>query len=589
MKLRFRWKLMTSYVGLVLLMGGVVYAYLHHTLETYITAEMGNNLLNEARLARLVALDRGGIDQRDAPAMAATIGAEIKARVTLIAADGTVIGDSDVAPERLATLENHLHRPEVQEALANGSGTSLRYSETLRTPMLYAALRLGEKGDRPAFLRLALPLTVLAQTSARLQATLVAAVLLALLLSLVLSYLLSRLVSRTLRLMAESAARIGAGEFDRRLPVVGRDELGELARVMNDMTARVGSQVERLSSEKNRLDAILAGMGEGLMVTDAEGRVALVNPAFSALFPLEGAVEGKALVAITRHPDLHEAFRRVMATGEEQSTEITLGFPEERTLATHWVPLRDAADIRGVVAVFHDISDIRRLEQVRRDFVANVSHELRTPVTVIKGYAEALASGQTASDPEKAARFAGVIEQHADRLGRLIADLLSLSELESGGLTLSLAPVVPVAAVGHAVTLLEGKARAKGIVVDWEGVGGAPPVLADPGRLEQVLVNLLDNAITYTPAGGTIRFGASTEGETVALSVADTGIGIPARDLPRIFERFYRVDAARSREQGGTGLGLAIVKHILLLLRGNVTVESTPGKGSVFTVTLRKA
>ncbi|HEY6008365.1 MAG TPA: histidine kinase dimerization/phospho-acceptor domain-containing protein, partial [Geobacteraceae bacterium] len=466
MRPRFRWKLMASYLALVLLMGGVVFVYLRQTLETYFVAEIRENLLNEARLARLVTTARGGVGRQNAPMVAEAIGREISARVTIIAADGTVIGDSDLPAEALARVENHLHRPEVQEALRSGAGTAMRYSETLRTPMLYAALRLEQGDAQPGFLRLALPLTALARTGTRLQATLAAAILLAALLSLLLSYLLSRLVSRTLRLMAENAARIGAGEFDRRLPVRSRDELGELAGVMNVMTARIGAQVERLSSEKNRLDAILSSMGEGLMVTDAEGRITLVNPAFRALFPVEGPVEGEALLAIARHPDLHAAFHRVIATGAEQTVEIVLRGVRERTLATHWVPLFDAAVIKGVVAVFHDISDIRRLEQTRRDFVANVSHELRTPVTVIKGYAETLASGRTNADPESSARFAAIIDRHADRLARLIGDLLSLSELESGGLTLTLTPVDPAGAAGHAASLLGEKAAAKDVVVE---------------------------------------------------------------------------------------------------------------------------
>ncbi|HEY6838414.1 MAG TPA: ATP-binding protein [Geobacteraceae bacterium] len=586
MRVRFRWKLMLSYAVLVLLMGGTLYAYLRHTLENYFVEDIRGNLLNEARLARLLATREDALG-REAEAVADVIGREIKARVTIIAPDGTVLGDSEVPPAELHHLENHSNRPEVRQALASGEGSSIRYSETLRLFMLYVAVRLQPDRGEPGVLRLALPLTSLAQASSRLHTMLGAALLVALLLSLGLSYLLSRLVTRSLRLIAETATHVGKGDFQRRVPVSGRDELADLARVMNDMAERIGSQVERLATEKNRLDAILSGMGEGLMVADAEGTIVLVNPAFRALFSPGTEVEGKSLMDIARHPDLHEAFRQVVATGGEQSAEIPLRLPEEKTLATHWVPLRTDGRLTGVVAVFHDISDIRKLENVRRDFVANVSHELRTPVTVIKGYAEALAEGSV--DPEKEARFIGVIARHADRLSRLIADLLTLSSLESGGVALALVPVEPARAVAGAAALVEEKAREKGILLDLRETATAPAVLADPGRLEQVLVNLLDNAVTYTAANGAISVSAADEGEMVRISVSDTGIGIPQKDLPRIFERFYRVDAARSRDQGGTGLGLAIVKHIVQLHGGSVSVVSTPEKGTTFSFTLRKA
>jgi two-component system phosphate regulon sensor histidine kinase PhoR len=242
-----------------------------------------------------------------------------------------------------------------------------------------------------------------------------------------------------------------------------------------------------------------------------------------------------------------------------------------------------------VVAVFHDISELKRLEKVRRDFVANVSHELRTPVTVIKGYAETLLTGALTTDPERAAGFLEKIDRHADRLASLVGDLLILSELEAGETPLQPAPVAIESAVAHACALLEEKASAKGISIERDGLGKVSPVLADRGKLEQVMVNLLDNALKYTPDNGAITISANEEDDMVAIMVSDTGIGIPPKDLPRIFERFYRVDTARSREQGGTGLGLAIVKHIIQQHGGSVAVESTPGKGSTFSVSLRKA
>jgi two-component system phosphate regulon sensor histidine kinase PhoR len=407
--------------------------------------------------------------------------------------------------------------------------------------------------------------------------------------SLLFSYLVFNGSYRSLLVMAKIATRIGNGEFEEKATVSSDDAVGELAGVMNVMSTRIANRIENLAAEKNQLNAILLGMGEGLLVTDAKGSITFVNLAFRELFSLNDEVEGKPLSAITRLPALHEAFREVIETKNERMGEFTLPLHEDRTLHTHWFPLLAENEIKGVVAVFHDISDLKRLERVRRDFVANVSHELRTPVTIIKGYAETLISGAMKTDPERADRFLGIINTHAERLASLIKDLLALSELESRNLAIKLDPFPISGIVSQACLLLEEKARSKAITIELKNTGEMPPVMADPGRVEQVLINLLDNAIKYTPEQGSITIYATESDDLVQVSVADTGIGIPPSDLPRIFERFYRVDTARSREQGGTGLGLAIVKHIILLHGGYVSVESTYGKGSTFTFTLKKA
>jgi two-component system phosphate regulon sensor histidine kinase PhoR len=279
----------------------------------------------------------------------------------------------------------------------------------------------------------------------------------------------------------------------------------------------------------------------------------------------------------------------VVATRNERLEEVTLLLDREKSVLIHWVPLLKNGSLEGIVAVFHDITDLKRLEKVRRDFVANVSHELRTPVTVIKGYAETLLAGEITADTERAQRFVGIIHDHAERLANLIGDLLSISEIESGELSLDLAPLRLEVVALRAASLLEQQARAKGISVDISGLDTAPSVLADHDRIEQVLVNLLDNAIKYTPDNGAVTISARDERDKVLVAVTDTGIGIPPRELPRLFERFYRVDKGRSRDEGGTGLGLSIVKHIVQLHGGTATVESTPGKGSTFSFTLNRA
>lgn len=589
MRFKIRWKLMGSYALLVLLMGVSLYGYLNHVLQDNLVAEIRGNLLNEARLARLIATKEIRIMDEDAPTVASAIAKETKTRVTIISSTGDVKADSEIEPKGLKELDNHLNRPEVQKAMQNGQGDSIRYSSTLRYPMLYVAFPFKAASQEAGFLRLAIPLSALEKTRANIQSALMVSLFGAIILSLLLSYVLSNVTSRSLRTMASIATQIGKGEFNRRIPVTTRDELGDLAMVMNDMTTRIKGQFESIYAEKNQLDTILRSMGEGLMVTDAKGTITMVNPAFRNLFSIHEQVNGKQLIDITRHPALNNAFKTVITTESEKLEEITFQLNEERTILTHWVPLKENGELKGVVAVFHDISALKRLEIIRKDFVANVSHELRTPVTVIKGYAETLLEGGLENNPQRVGRFIEIIHNHAERLANLIRDLLSLSELESGNLTLGFASINVESVVKRACALLDQKAHNKKITIDRSGINELPPVQGDPGRLEQVLVNLLDNAIKYTPENGSVTLSVTDMEDMIKIAVIDTGPGIPPKDLPRIFERFYRVDTARSREVEGTGLGLAIVKHIVQLHGGSVSAESTPGKGATFSFTLKKA
>ena len=583
MKGTVRIKLMGSYLLLVLLLGAGLYAYLTVTLEDDLVSGIRGHLQDEARIAALMASKEIHDPQRDAPALTRAIAQAVRARVTLISRDGVVSGDSEVVGAELARLENHAGRPEVREALQNRIGSSIRYSATLHTDMMYLAVPYGAGG----VVRLALPLSEVETTERGLQRSLAAAFAVVVLLSLFLSYLLSHLSSRTLRDMAATASRIGRGELGTRVPVRSADELGEVASVMNEMAQRIEVQMERISSEKSRLDAILEGMGEGVMVTDAEAVVTLVNPAFCTLFGTDTGVQGRQLLEISRHPDLYDACREVLSERHERHQEITLA--QGKSTRVHWVPLLEKGALRGAVAVFHDISALKRVEKIRRDFVANVSHELRTPVTVIKGYAETLLSGALAGDPERSGHFLGIINNHAQRLSSLIGDLLALSELESGEIVMHPENVALEGAVRQTLQLLELASEEKCVTMESLGLKELPEVWADRGRLDQVLMNLLENAVKYSKNGGKVSISGALEGDMVRVFVRDTGIGIPQKDLPRLFERFYRVDEARSRERGGTGLGLSIVKHIVQVHGGGVTVQSIPGEGAEFSFTLPAA
>jgi len=590
MKVKIQWKLMASYLTLVLLLGAVLYGYLSHTLEKNLTAEVRENLLNEARLVRVMST-REVIDmRRDAPALARTAGKEIKARVSIISGTGVVVGDSELTEAELRRLENHADRPEFRQALLSGTGIATRYSSTLGTDMIYLALPFHARSGEPGVIRLALPLSRIEAAMSSLKTILGASLLLAVLCSLLLSYVLSSITSRPLRNMAASAALIGKGDFSSRIHVASRDEIGELATVMNEMAEKIEDQLERISAERNRLDTILRGMGEGVIVTDHSGVVTLANPAFRTLFSPAEDIEGKSLIEITRQPSMVNALKKVLDTRDEMLEEMEIQLPEEKHLLTHWVPLVEDQTLVGAVAVFHDITDLKTLEKIRKDFVANVSHELRTPVSVIKGYAETLLSEGKTLPLEKSASFIEIIHSHAERLANLISDLLTLSRMESGAMSLEPVPTNLDPSITRAVRLLEQKGRTKGITVTVsDTVKDMPQVIADLGKLEQVLINLLDNAIKFTPEGGTITVTAVDLGSQVRIEVLDTGIGIAPYAIPRIFERFYRVDSARSRDMGGTGLGLSIVKHIVQAHGGTVSVESVPGKGSTFSFTLKKA
>jgi two-component system phosphate regulon sensor histidine kinase PhoR len=579
MNLSFRGKLFLSYSLLALLMAGLFYVYSNHFLGQRLIEESQSLLLSEAKVVRLQI--EGLPTEASLQKLAERLGGAMQARITLIDSDGRVIADSSVQAAQVAALENHLARPEVTQALSGRDGSAVRYSETLRTLMLYVGVYYdGAVGK--GVVRLALPLDSLEKARSAMHLGLGALIGGVLLMALLFSAILSGLISRPLRAMADAAARFGVGEWSLRVPISGEDEGAYLGRVLNQMADRIEQQMLNLKEERQRLDTILNSMGEGVVVLDPLGRITLANPAFRRIFDVPADYAGIRLTEVCRNPDLLSVYQTHRDSGLEIGRNVTLP-AAAITFATHWVPLGNQ---EGTVAVFHDISDLKRLEAVRRDFVANVSHELRTPVTVIKGYAETLLDGVLTSDQDTATRFITTIRNHADRLAGLIADLLALSELEVSGFSLELAAVRLVDVAAAVCGLLEAKAAAQGVTISNEISVNMPLVAANRQRLEQVFFNLLDNAINYTPTGGTVRLAADGGVTRITVKISDTGPGIAPEHLPRLFERFYRVDPSRSREGGGTGLGLAIVKHIMHLHGGTVWVESTPGVGSTFSFTL---
>ncbi|MGH9777127.1 MAG: two-component system histidine kinase PnpS [Candidatus Acidiferrales bacterium] len=511
-------------------------------------------------------------------------------RVTVIASDGRVLADSDRDP---ATLENHGDRAEVQQALAQGEGRAVRRSESVNRDLLYLAVRHQPSSGPPVILRFASPLAEIDRALADLRWRLALASLVVLLLAGGISLAVSRGFSQRIERLKQFAGRVAQGDFR---PVAAEregDELSELARSLNDTAARLDATIRLLTEERNRSAAVLGSMVEGVAVIGADERVLFCNHAFcqSVGAGMESC-QGRTLLEVVRHTDLLAVIRRALATSEAVTSEVSFGGERPRTFAVtaalvHGEPVR-AAGAGGVVLVLHDISDLRRLERVRRDFVANVSHEFKTPLTAIQGFAETLLGGAL-EDAQNSRRFLEIIRDHAARLGRLTDDLLKLSQMEAGKLELDLRPVVVADLIDSCLETAQLKAGQKQLAVVVESSPSLPPVRGDSVRLREVLQNLLDNAVQYTPAGGRITVRAAASDGGIVISVADTGIGIPQADQERIFERFYRVDAARSREVGGTGLGLSIARHLVEAHGGRITVESEVGRGSTFSVFLPAA
>ncbi len=509
-----------------------------------------------------------------------------RARVTLIASDGSVLGDSDVPVERLQAVENHASRPEVGAALSGGVGRDARASTTVGRRLLYVALPAGRPGG--GVVRVAAELSELEAAITDLREQLVLAGAAGVLASLVLAYGVSWLTLRPLRELRGLTNALSAGDLDYRIPRRFRDELGEISRAIRSLAEQLRERVAEATREQEQLRAVLDGMAEGVLVVDEHNEIVLANHRVAAFYGVRPPLQGRSVLAALRDAELDGLLAEAGHTDDPVSRTLELAHPAHRSLRVQATRFPAAPARRlGSVAVLHDVTELARLETMRRDFVANASHELRTPLAAIRGFAETLL-GDASLPEEKRRSYLEVIDRHAKRLGTLVDDLLELSRIESGQATLELQLVdVPAVAAG---LLRDCEARLREKRLDAasqaKGPGGA---WADPQAVWQILSNLLDNAIKYTEPGGKIRIRVEGDLRRVRVAVADTGAGIPERDLARIFERFYRVDRARSRALGGTGLGLAIVKHLVQGQGGEITVESELGRGSTFSFTLPSA
>ncbi|ALA57150.1 two-component system histidine kinase PnpS [Nitrospira moscoviensis] len=529
-------------------------------------------------------------------AVARELAERASARVTVVAADGTVLADSAVREADLPAVENHLSRPEIQQAAATGQGQDIRASQTTGERTMYRAVAMSRPaGAPPVFVRAGLPMTLLDREVAKLQQNLILALGAAFGVAVSLSVWLARSLTRPLSNIARAAQQLAAGERTIRIATDAHDEVGLLAATLNDMADQLHAKIAELSEDRAQLLAMLTSMVEGVMVLDYRGHVLQVNPALERMFGVTRAeARGRSCAEVFPHERLNELVSAILATRTNREDEILLP-PSGRCLHIEAsVAGGERENEAFAVLVFHDITELRRLEKIRKDFVANVSHELRTPLTSIKGYVEALLDGAK-DDPEALNKFLDIILKQSDRLNLILEDLLELSKIESGRVSFKQDPLDIRSVVERTLSMIKPIADKKGHRLVTELDDRLPPIAGDEDRLVQVLTNLLDNAVKYTPERGMITVAARLvpeparalpEHRALELSVSDTGIGIPEQDRPRVFERFYRVDKARSRELGGTGLGLAIVKHIVEGHGGQVWVEGRQPQGSRFVVRL---
>lgn len=533
-------------------------------------AALDRELLFEANVARSLFVDATPeLMQSRLQGLHSTLGV----RMTVIAADGRILADTEADPTR---MENHLNRPEVQQALREGVGHAERYSGTLREHMRYLAIaQVGDPQTR--IYRTAIPLTMLRDQIRRTQWTILGAATVVLCLALLAANGLTRQIVTPIEALSQAATGFSAGLPRTRVIPDGPDALRRLGATFNTMVDRIETQVRSLDEAQGYLDAVIRQMPEGLLVLDANGTIARANAAAERLLRLPGArILGRPILGVLLNYTLDTVVRQVLQGGPAASVELR--GPDGKSLRIAVGPLSVQFESAGAVVLLQDVSELRRADEMRRDFVANVSHELRTPIAAIRALVETLIlRGQRR--PELLAEYGPRVVTECERIDQLVNDLLLLAQTEAGQIPLDLEPVLPLEVAEEAIRLVETAAGTDTtLCMDPFECG---TIVADRAALSQCLRNLIDNAVRYA-AGGVVRVGCRRQGEQLVLYVADNGPGIPPEDVPRIFERFYRVDKARSREVGGSGLGLSIVRHLVEAQGGRVWAESELGSGSTF-------
>jgi len=583
---RLLWQLYPSYLLITILSLVAVAWYASGALRWFYYEHVAAELLARAELVKKDLSEQTTLTEPAAvDSLCKELGKLTDMRVTVILPSGQVVGDSEENP---AKMDNHADRPEVIQALAGETGRAIRYSHTLNENMMYVAIPLVRNGATEAIVRTAISVAAIDQALKTLYFHIALAGLVIALIGAAISLAVAYRITAALDGIRRGAERYAQGDLRYKLAVHPSQEIGGLAEAMNQMAAQLDEQISTIIQQRNELEIVLSGMVEGVVAVDMDEHVMKINRAAAEMLGVEPAqAQGRDIREVIRNAELQQFVAKALSSPEPVEGHIVLDVGGERMLQAHGTVLRNGQD-RGLCAliVLNDVTRLRQLENIRQEFVANVSHELKTPITSIKGFVETLLDGAM-NNPDEARRFLGIIAKHADRLNSIIEDLLSLSrvEQEGEGHEIALEPGRVNDVVSAAIQSCALKAREKNVAIEL-ACQDLLEARLNAELLEQAIVNLLDNAIKYSEQGSMVHVEISRGNGEVLISVRDHGCGIQKEHLPRLFERFYRVDKARSRKLGGTGLGLAIVKHIVQAHKGQVAVQSTPGKGSTFTIRL---
>ncbi|MFP3388589.1 two-component system histidine kinase PnpS [Brevibacillus sp. SIMBA_040] len=582
---RFRIKLTLTILGLISLVLLLMGMYFAKVLENSYLQSLHELLSRESKLvAQAVRFPSVFTNQSTLADRVKQVAPTEDVRLTVIDEKGQVLYDNSSHADE---MENHFNRPEFMAALKGQTGISRRYSETLRYDMMYVAVPVEQGSKIVGAVRSAMSMKDITDTIHNMWYSLLTGLLVTLVIGSIVVSRISFSIIRPIEEITRVARNITQRQYESRVRIKAKDEIGQLAGAINFMASSLEQQMYEISENQQRLSGVLTNMTSGVIFISEQRRIMLVNPAVEKLLGTPGhEIVGKLHIEAGKSFGLSQYIDRCLDKSEKFRQEVHIYYPQERVLDVNFAPyINFKGEARGVVVVLHDITEIRRLEKMRSDFVANVSHELRTPITSIKGFTETLLEGAM-QDEETCRNFLQIISDESERLYRMIRDILDLSKIEQKRIPLQVSRIHLQDMISSAVAIMNDQAQRKELTITLPFPQPEIYLMTDRDCLQQIILNLLTNAIAYTPDGGAITIRTEKEDQIVKIQVIDTGIGIPEKDLTRIFERFYRVDKARSRDSGGTGLGLAIVKHLVDNLHGHIRVDSIEGKGTTFTVTI---
>ncbi len=578
----FQWRIAIPIIILIVAIMGILGIYLTGYVRDSQLDNLRFHLKQEALITAEAALPllRSG----DSPdSLAKELGNAIDSRITIIAPDGTVLGDSIEEPGK---MENHSTRPEVKDALASGLGESTRYSTTTNKQMMYVAVPVTGEGKIYGISRVALPLTTVNSSVNHVTRTIILATVIITILAVLAIWLIARTTTRPIRRLTRAAQRIAAGQLGQKIAISTKDEIGQLAHAFNNMSANLKTTVDDISTEKTKLANILANMADGVIMTDADGNIILANPAAGNLFGFKEAdAVNKPVIEIVHDHEVDEILKQCLKTGKQQSTQFEAEVTR-RFLRAIALPLQHHGRLYEVLVLLQDLTELKNLQTMRRDIVGNISHELRTPIAGIKAMVETLQNGAV-DNRETAQDFLSRIQGEVDRLTQMVAEITQLSRIETGRAELRMQPVNLNTLIEEVLTEMSPLAEKQQITLDKELTANLPAVPADKDRIRQTIINLVHNGIKFNKTAGKVTVFTTYNDNSVTVSITDTGTGISKEDLPRVFERFYKSDKARTG--GGSGLGLAIAKHTIQAHGGDIRVHSAEGKGSTFTFSLPRS